>query len=184
MSDFEDPRELRVNGESDSRAVWDRIVEYDEALNAGKPVDLHDDAMILALPKTAQAQLFGVLNCLDLLLQIRRQDRRTESLLSRRTVVQRAPAGGTSLIGSLMASANEAPLLTIGQFEVLHEIGRGGHGVVFAATDRILRRSVALKVPRPEFLLSKAMRARFIAEARAGGRLLSPNSRKVFVAGA
>ena len=74
-------------------------------------------------------------------------------------------------------------LLTIGRFSVLRELGRGGHGVVFLANDPVLRRQVALKVPRPEFLLSMPMVRRFLAEARAAASLDHPNILKLFEVG-
>ena len=66
---------------------------------------------------------------------------------------------------------------------MLHEIGSGGHGIVFLAHDPLLNRRVAIKTPRPEFLLSKAMRARFVAEARAVAALDHANIVKVLDAG-
>ncbi len=73
--------------------------------------------------------------------------------------------------------------LKIHRFEILDEIGRGGHGVVFRANDRVLRRLVALKVPRPEVLHSKEMRRRFVAEAQVVAALDHPNIIKVYDAG-
>jgi WD40 repeat protein len=73
--------------------------------------------------------------------------------------------------------------LKIRRFEILDEIGRGGHGVVFRANDRILRRPVALKLPRPEVLRSKEMRRRFVGEAQVVAALDHPNIIKVFDAG-
>jgi eukaryotic-like serine/threonine-protein kinase len=183
MSELKDRTELHVDGQPDSRAVWDRIVEYDEALEAGKSLKLHEDATIRALSEPAQDQVFGVLECLDLLCRIRRHKERGDCPLIGGSALQTATSNWKSISDQETAPSSEAPFLTIGEFEVLHEIGRGGHGVVFAATDQILRRSVALKVPRPEFLLSKAMRARFIAEARAVADLDHPNIVKVFEAG-
>jgi WD40 repeat protein/serine/threonine protein kinase len=73
--------------------------------------------------------------------------------------------------------------LKIRRFEILDEIGRGGHGVVFRANDRVLRRLVALKLPRPEVLRSKEMRRRFVAEAQVVAALDHPNIIKVYDAG-
>jgi len=73
--------------------------------------------------------------------------------------------------------------LKIRRFEILDEIGRGGHGIVFRANDRILRRPVALKLPRPEVLRSKEMRRRFVGEAQVVAALDHPNIIKVFDAG-
>jgi len=73
--------------------------------------------------------------------------------------------------------------LRIRRFEILEEIGRGGHGVVFRANDRVLQRLVALKLPRPEVLRSKEMRRRFVGEAQVVAALDHPNIIKVFDAG-
>ncbi len=64
---------------------------------------------------------------------------------------------------------------TIGRFHVVRELGRGGYGVVFLARDPLLRREVALKVPRPDALLNVDLRRRFVREAQAAARLTHPN---------
>lgn len=67
---------------------------------------------------------------------------------------------------------------TVGRYVVLHEIGAGGGGVVFAAFDPVLERTVALKlVTRPD-----AARAA-VREARALARLSHPNVVAVHDAG-
>jgi len=63
----------------------------------------------------------------------------------------------------------------IGRFELVRELGRGGYGVVFLAEDERLGRFVALKVPRPEVLISTDTRRRFLREAKAAGVLAHPN---------
>src|SRR5262249_34155039 len=55
------------------------------------------------------------------------------------------------------------------------ELGRGAHGVVILAHDPVLRRDVALKVPRPETLITDEMRRRFQREAEIAARLDHPN---------
>ena len=71
---------------------------------------------------------------------------------------------------------------TIGRFQVLRELGRGGHGVVLLAYDPHLNRRVALKVPRPETLMTPDLRRRFLREAEAAAcsiiRTLSPSLKK------
>ncbi len=63
----------------------------------------------------------------------------------------------------------------IGRFEIVHELGRGGFGVVFLARDPELDRQVAIKVPRIDALLDTDARERFDREARLGSLLAHPN---------
>ena len=60
------------------------------------------------------------------------------------------------------------PPLSFGRFEVVREIGRGGFGVVYLARDPVLGRDVALKVPRPEMLVTRGRAA--AVHARGPGR--------------
>ncbi len=71
----------------------------------------------------------------------------------------------------------------IGRFQVLSELGRGGLGVVLLAYDPLLRRRIALKIPRPEALLTRNLRQRFQREAQAAARLTHPNIVPVFEVG-
>ena len=67
---------------------------------------------------------------------------------------------------------------TVGRYVVLHEIGAGGGGVVFAAFDPVLERTVALK------LVTRADAAKAaVREARALARLSHPNVVAVHDAG-
>ncbi len=71
----------------------------------------------------------------------------------------------------------------LGRFEVRRELGRGAFGVVFLAFDPLLRREVALKVPRADALVSRELRERFLTEARAAAALDHPNLVPVYEAG-
>ena len=61
-----------------------------------------------------------------------------------------------------------------GEFRVLRRIGYGGMGVVYAAEQTSLQRTVALKVVRPEFLMVRTARERFQREIEAIARLQHP----------
>lgn len=63
----------------------------------------------------------------------------------------------------------------IGRYEILREAGRGAFAYVLEARDELLQRRVALKVARPEALVSAAFRRRFIREAELAARLMHPH---------
>src|SRR5262249_45924630 len=78
--------------------------------------------------------------------------------------------------------AQAAGWTRLGRVEIRRELGRGSFGVVFLAYDPRLRRQVALKVPRPEALVTPDLRARFRHEARATAGLEHPNLVPVYEA--
>jgi tRNA A-37 threonylcarbamoyl transferase component Bud32 len=63
----------------------------------------------------------------------------------------------------------------VGSYVVTRRIGQGGMGVVYEATDPLLRRSVAVKVLRSATAVDELAADRFLAEARAAARLHHPN---------
>lgn len=63
----------------------------------------------------------------------------------------------------------------VGRFQIVREAGRGGFAYVAEAIDPTLHRSVALKIARPEALLSSDVRRRFIREAEIAARLTHPH---------
>jgi predicted Ser/Thr protein kinase/outer membrane biosynthesis protein TonB len=64
---------------------------------------------------------------------------------------------------------------TIGKYQILERIGRGGMGMIFKAHDPVLNRPVALKVISTEVEVTDELRARFFREAQACARLSHPN---------
>lgn len=80
------------------------------------------------------------------------------------------------------ASAGSTPR-RLGRFHIVRELGRGGLGVVFLADDPLLKRQVALKLPRPEALLTPELRKRFVREAQAAARLDHPNVVPIYEVG-
>jgi len=70
-----------------------------------------------------------------------------------------------------------------GQFELERQLGAGGMGTVWAATDLRLGRSVAVKFLSNTFVFDEAARQRFEREARLGGRIRSPHVVQVFSQG-
>ena len=68
----------------------------------------------------------------------------------------------------------------VGNYRVLEEIGRGGMGVVYAAEDQRLRRTVALKALTPEYTRDPTRRERLTREARAAAALSHPAIATIF----
>jgi len=62
---------------------------------------------------------------------------------------------------------------TIGRYQIITELGRGGMAVVYRALDPNIGREVALKLMSREFLADPEFHQRFIREARAIGALES-----------
>jgi serine/threonine protein kinase len=96
----------------------------------------------------------------------------------RRVLVEIAPSDA--------AEAPAAHSERVGRYEVLSPIGAGGMGVVYAARDPKLRRTVALKMLRPgaqENATDSKMRERLLREARAMARLSHPNVLSVYDVG-
>lgn len=83
-------------------------------------------------------------------------------------------AGDTTLSASHGAHGPPLPEAgeRLGPYLLMNEIGQGGMGVVYRAYDPRLRRTVALKLVRPE--LSPEVRTRFIEEAQVTAQLQHP----------
>jgi tetratricopeptide (TPR) repeat protein len=91
------------------------------------------------------------------------------------------PAAGIPGLGPLRRGE------VLGRYFILHEIGRGGMGVVYAAYDPELDRRVALKLLHPDRARradSGIGQARLLREAKALARLSHPNVIQVYDAGA
>jgi len=76
----------------------------------------------------------------------------------------------------------ETPIVgqVLGHYRVLEQIGAGGMGLVFRASDQQLERDVAIKVLPPGMLADGAARKRFRREALALAKLNHPNIGTVY----
>ncbi|NOR14065.1 MAG: protein kinase [Candidatus Aminicenantes bacterium] len=70
-----------------------------------------------------------------------------------------------------------------GKYKILAEIGRGGMGVVYKATDTRLKRTVALKYLATDLSRDKDAKARFAQEAQAAAALNHPHITVVYEVG-
>ena len=82
----------------------------------------------------------------------------------------------------LLSEKLDAPLTGrhIGPYHVREQVGRGGMGVVYAAEDERLRRTVALKMLPPSFSRDAVARERLSREARAAAALSHPSIATVY----
>ncbi len=90
------------------------------------------------------------------------------------------PAGGPRpqqeiSLSFLRPISKEGCLGTIGPYEVLDVIGRGGMGIVLRAVDPKLNRVVAVKVLLPELAANPNSRRRFLREAQAAAAISHPH---------
>ncbi|HXT01591.1 MAG TPA: protein kinase [Elusimicrobiota bacterium] len=85
--------------------------------------------------------------------------------------------GPSPSVASASAPAADAPGAGSfwSQYQVVKEIGLGGMGVVYEATDRSLERRVAVKKMRDEIRLDPQDRQRFVNEARLVAQLHHPS---------
>ena len=71
----------------------------------------------------------------------------------------------------------------IGRFEIHDTLGKGGFGLVLRGRDKELDRDVAIKIPRPEYLLTEDAQHRFMREAKTAAALSHPNIVTVYESG-
>src|SRR5258705_12067962 len=64
---------------------------------------------------------------------------------------------------------------TLGEYEIIGELGRGGMATVYLAHEIALDRKVAIKVMSPHLLSGEGMAERFKREARTAGSLSHPH---------
>jgi tetratricopeptide (TPR) repeat protein/predicted Ser/Thr protein kinase len=115
---------------------------------------------------------------------------RLDALLAAHDALTAGGRTGPGFLESLDAGRAEAILVsgsaaerTIGRYEVVGELGRGGMGVVYLARDPELERPVALKLLSPALAADPAAADQLLREARAASALDHPNIATVYEVG-
>jgi eukaryotic-like serine/threonine-protein kinase len=170
------PNRRPVGSPTDDEVVADLMIACDEALRTGTdwPNGTNETAKFADLDPKIRERLTSAKDCLHLIERVR-QFRQTET--------QEWPTGAAAALLHDNAYAAGGTIQRIGRFEIIRELGRGSHGVVFLARDPALNREIALKVPRPEAILTPQLRSRFLREGKAAARLNHPNIVAVHEAG-
>lgn len=149
----------------DDDDLFQKLDEYTSALQAGRNVDCRE--LLRRYP-----QLCEYVDALDILEHFggaATYDDETIVSQSETDEPVGTAEGGSSLHGML------GPGDEFGKFRIHAEIGRGGMGVVFRATQTDLKRDVAIKVIRSHQLAGPEELRRFRVEARAAARLHHPH---------
>lgn len=165
----------------DEERLLGRLVEYQQALAEGTPIP--EAAEQDAAPGDLADQLARGKHLLELMATI--GEARDDEMLPLNGGDTPALQTTTDPLEDVLSALHgqcKAPQ-HLGRFLIQRELGVGGHGVVLLAFDPVLKRQVALKVPRREALLSSALRRRFLLEARAAARLTHPNLVSVYEVG-
>jgi len=144
------------------------LLAYDDALASGTTREAFDSS---AMP----AQLLGELEDTRAFLDMMERARRVRAQSPDGAAPESASTGSRN--DSLLEEGR------IGHFRIVRELGRGGYGVVFLAVDTDLQRQVALKVPRPEVIVTSELLRRFHREAQLAGSLTHPNLVTVYEVG-
>ena len=75
---------------------------------------------------------------------------------------------------------NLSPGTALGPYQIVSELGAGGMGVVYTATDPRLKRAVAIKLLPPDLTRDETAKQRFLQEAQAASALDHPNICTIF----
>jgi len=86
------------------------------------------------------------------------------------TIGERVMTEETSIDSKFIASLEK--LKTVGRYELIHKLGRGGAGVVFLGRDPYIKRDLAIKIAPTT---TDKSRERFLVEAQSAGRFSHPN---------
>ncbi|MBK8098810.1 MAG: protein kinase [Planctomycetes bacterium] len=99
-----------------------------------------------------------------------------------RARLQKLARAGLLTAPAATAADDEIPE-RLGEFRLLRRLGAGGMGVVYLAEQESLRRTVALKLVRPEQLFFPGARERFRREVEAIARLSDPGIVPIYMVG-
>ncbi|MFO0789328.1 MAG: serine/threonine-protein kinase [Pirellulales bacterium] len=145
--------------------LLDVMAEYDEALATGVPTE-QIGTTISEVDFDLATEWQSIKHCLDRLEQARQHH--DSSAKSPKPAPSATAAAGQRLVG---------------RFVLERELGRGGLGIVYLASDPQLHRKVALKIPKFEAFFDNQLRRRFLREAKFAAQLNHPHLTVLYEAG-
>lgn len=108
----------------------------------------------------------------------------TEPKRSETSQSEVGPSSETAAFPRLpLTMSNDLSNVMLGEFRLLRKLGSGGMADVYLADQTTLRRQVAVKILRAEFLTNEQYVKRFRHEAAAAGSLNHPNIVQVYMVG-
>ncbi|MCA9109057.1 MAG: protein kinase, partial [Planctomycetaceae bacterium] len=167
-NDSDDPVEVEPTQDSDA-LIADLLQQLLEQARSGKEVDIRATCRIYPELELEIRELWATVMVAEDLASS------PENFASPALAPTRRDRGPT--LGSLTQPR------TVGDFELLAELGRGGMGIVYRAHQLSLNRPVAIKMILRGELASPADLARFHAEAEAVARLEHPHIVRVYDVG-
>ena len=199
VQDFED-RYDEVITRYDEYLAESALPQIESSLNTTAAeqadADVTQDTVVVEFSAESPSQshrLRRVLHCLDLLEMDRRRSDRPNQLpevVLTPGETQHSSENVDSPIDPLKRVRSESPRFAetfehrcISRFTILKKLGSGGFGIVFLAEDPVLRRKVALKIPRLRTVSSPDLQQRFVRESQLVARLTHPNVVPIYEAG-
>jgi WD40 repeat protein/tRNA A-37 threonylcarbamoyl transferase component Bud32 len=146
------------------------LQEYMQRLDRGEVVD---QALYLAQHPEVASELRSYFAGTDEVERIHWQVGRETSVLSPSRIEAELPESRTE----------KGVIRRVGEYELLEQIGCGGMGVIYKARQVRLQRLVAVKMIRPDRLVSPADVLRFRSEAEAAASLEHPNIAPIYEIG-
>ncbi len=140
------------------------------------------DSKIEQLTELELAELINAGHCADLLHRFYEgEDAAKQSLLGTKAFSKSTTTDGTKDVSVLTGKSKQPG--SIGRFEIVESIAKGGFAEIYKAFDASIERFVAIKVPYSHLIDDPSFRARFEREAKAVGTMSHPAIVSVYESG-